>query len=85
MAELASVLASKYRGGLMPEAPRISAEELKRRIDSGEDFTIIDVRNPTAWAQSDTMMPGAIRIPMDELQQQLKRIPKRRPVVAYCT
>ena len=44
----------------MPEAARISAEELKRRIDSGEDFTIIDVRNPTAWAQSDTMMPGAI-------------------------
>ncbi len=49
----------------MPEAPRISAEELKRRIDSGEDFTIIDVRNPAAWAQSDTMMPGAIRTPLD--------------------
>ncbi len=69
----------------MPEAPRISAEELKRRIDSGEDFTIIDVRNPAAWAQSDTMMPGAIRTPLDELQQQLKRIPKDRPVVVYCT
>lgn len=69
----------------MPDAPRITAEELKRRIDSGEDFTIIDTRNPAAWAQSDTMMPGAIRIPFDELDQQLRRIPKRRPVVAYCT
>ncbi len=69
----------------MPAAPRITAEELKRRIDSGEDFTMIDVRNLAAWAQSDTMMPGAIRIPLDELQQHLNRIPKRRPVVAYCT
>ncbi len=69
----------------MPEAPRITPEELKRRIDSGEDFTIIDTRNPTAWAQSDTMMPGAIRIPLDELNEHIDRIPRRRPVVAYCT
>ncbi len=69
----------------MSDAPRITPEELKRRIDSGEDFTIIDTRNPVAWAQSDTMMPGAIRIPVDELDQQLKRIPTQRPIVAYCT
>jgi len=69
----------------MPEAPRITAQELHRRIDTGEDFTLIDVRNPLVWAQSDTMMPGAIRIPLDTLEQQLNRIPKQRPVVAYCT
>ena len=69
----------------MPDAPRITVQELKRRMDAGEDFTVIDTRNPNAWAETDTVMPEAIRVPLDELEQNLPRIPKNRPVVAYCT
>jgi rhodanese-related sulfurtransferase len=69
----------------MAEAPRITVEELKRRMDAGEDFTVIDTRNPTAWAESDTMLPGAIRVPVDKLEENLPHIPKKGPVVAYCT
>jgi rhodanese-related sulfurtransferase len=69
----------------MADAPRITAEELKRRMDAGEDFTVIDTRNPKAWAESDTVIPEAIRVPLDELEQNLPRIPSGRPVVAYCT
>jgi rhodanese-related sulfurtransferase len=69
----------------MAEAPRITAEELKRRMEAGEDFTTIDTRNPQAWAETDTKIPEAIRVPLDELEQNLPRIPKDKPVVAYCT
>ena len=69
----------------MADAPGITVQQLKKRMDAGEDFTVIDVRNPNAWAQSDTVIPEAIRVPLDELDQNLLRIPKRRPVVAYCT
>lgn len=69
----------------MPEGLRITVNELKRRMDAGEDFTIVDVRNLTAWNESDTMIPGAIRVPLDLLEQNLPRIPKSRAVVAYCT
>jgi rhodanese-related sulfurtransferase len=69
----------------MADALRITAEELKRRMDAGEDFTVIDVRNPAAWADADTVIPGAIRVPFDELEKHLSRSPKNRPVVAYCT
>jgi rhodanese-related sulfurtransferase len=54
-------------------------------MDAGEDFTVIDVRNPQAWAESDTMLPEAIRLPLDKLEDNLPRIPKNKPVVAYCT
>lgn len=64
---------------------RITVKELKRRMEAGEDFTIIDVRNPEAWAESDTMIPESIRVPLDELDKNLARIPKMRPTVAYCT
>ena len=69
----------------MADAARITVQELKRRMDGGEDFTVIDVRNPRAWAETDTVIPEAVRIPLDELEQNLSRIPKNRPVVAYCT
>lgn len=69
----------------MAEAPRITAEEMKRRMDAGEDFTVIDTRNPQAWGESDTKARGAMRVPLDDLDQQLSRIPKNKPVVAYCT
>ncbi len=69
----------------MPDAPRITVQELKKRMDAGEDFTVVDTRNPNAWAETDTVIPEAIRVPLDELEQNLPRIPKNRPVVAYCT
>lgn len=67
------------------EAPRISVNELKKRMEAGEDFTIIDTRNPQAWAESDTMIPEAIRVPADQAEQNLSRIPRNRAVVTYCT
>jgi rhodanese-related sulfurtransferase len=69
----------------MADAPRIAVDELKRRMEAGEDFVVIDVRNPQAWAESETMLPEAIRLPMDKLEENLSKIPKDRPIVAYCT
>ncbi len=69
----------------MSDASRITVQELKQRMDAGEDFTIIDVRNPQAWTQSDTMMPEAIRVPIDDFERHLSQIPKTRPAVTYCT
>lgn len=69
----------------MDEVPRITAQELKQKMDTGEALTVIDVRNPEAWAQSDTMIPDAIRVPLDQLDRSLVRIPRESTIVAYCT
>jgi len=69
----------------MSAAQRITVDELKRRMEAGEDFTIIDVRNPQAWAESETMIPESIRVPVADIGESLARVPKNRPVVAYCT
>lgn len=69
----------------MADAPRITPRELKRRMEAGENFTIIDVRHPNAWAQSDAMIPEAIRLPLDKFEEGLPSIPKNKAVVAYCT
>jgi len=67
------------------EATRITVDEVKERLDRGEQFTFIDTRNPIAWAESDKKLPNAVRIPANELEQHLDEIPKDRAVIIYCT
>ena len=69
----------------MPQDLRITVDELRKRMEVGEDFTVIDTRNPQAWGQSSEKLPDAIRVPLDALDESLSRIPKNKPVVAYCT
>jgi rhodanese-related sulfurtransferase len=67
------------------EATRVTVDEIKERMDRGEAFTFIDTRNPQAWAEADTKLPGALRIPLDELEEDLDKIPRDRTVITYCT
>ena len=52
-------------------------------MDAGEDFTVIDVRNPNAWAERRQRIPEAIRVPLDKLEENLpSNSYGGRPVVA---
>ena len=67
------------------EATRVAVDEVKERMDRGEQFTFLDTRNPTAWAEAETKLPGAIRVPANEVEQHLDQIPRDRTVITYCT
>ena len=67
------------------EATRVTADELKERIGRGEQFAFLDTRNPKAWGEAETKLPGAIRVPADEVEQHLGEIPRDRAVITYCT
>ena len=69
----------------MSDTLRITVDELRKRMDKGEDFVVIDTRNPQAWAESDVKLPEAIRAPAEKLDETLSNIPKDKPIVAYCT
>lgn len=67
------------------EATRVTVDELKVRMDRGEQFAFVDTRNPTAWGEAESKLPGAIRVPADEVETHLNEIPKDRTVITYCT
>jgi len=60
---------------------RIDPEEARKL----KDAVYIDSRNQNAWADASTKLPGAIRIPADDLSDNLAAIPPGRPLVIYCT
>ena len=67
------------------EATRVTVDEVKERMGRGEQFAFVDTRNPVAWGESDVKLPGAVRVPADELGQHLSEIPRDRAVITYCT
>lgn len=67
------------------EATRVTPDEIKERMDRGEQFSFVDTRNPQAWNDADTKLPGAVRVPADEVDQHLSEIPRDRAVITYCT
>lgn len=64
---------------------RVTVDEVKARLDRGEPIAFLDDRNPQAWGEADTRLPGAIRVPADEVERHLDEIPRDRAVVTYCT
>ncbi len=67
------------------EATRVTVEEVRERMDRGEPFTFVDTRNPKAWGESNEKLPGAIRVPADEVAAHLAEIPQDRVAITYCT
>lgn len=62
-----------------------SVDEVKQRMDRGEPLAFLDARNPQAWGEGKTIIPGAVRVPADEVAEHLTEIPRDRAVIAYCT
>jgi rhodanese-related sulfurtransferase/DNA-binding HxlR family transcriptional regulator len=60
----------------------ISADELLARLQAGEPLVMVDVR-PTAEYQA-AHVAGAVSIPLEELEQRLRELPRDREIVAYC-
>jgi ArsR family transcriptional regulator len=59
----------------------VSREELITRLKDGT-VTLLDVRPEEEFALGH--LPGAINVPVNELQRRLADLPKRREIVAYC-
>jgi membrane protein DedA with SNARE-associated domain len=64
---------------------RITAEELKRKIDAGEELVIVDLRHSVDFEADPHTIPGAFRIDAKELEEKDDRLPRDRDVILYCT
>ncbi|HCT77486.1 MAG TPA: ArsR family transcriptional regulator [Micromonosporaceae bacterium] len=59
----------------------LNRDELTARMAHGQ-VTVVDVRPALEYAAGH--LPGAINIPIDELEQRLGEIPQQSEIVAYC-
>lgn len=63
------------------EFERLTAEELRRRLDADEAI-LLDVRPAEEYAAGH--LPGACSIPWEEIEERLAELPDDKLIVAYC-
>src|SRR6202008_4625456 len=64
---------------------RITVEELKEKIDSGEDLVIVDLRHSLDFEADPETIPGAFRMDAKELEEKNDQLPRDSDVILYCT
>jgi hydroxyacylglutathione hydrolase len=62
--------------------PAVQADELVRRIQSKESFTLLDVRKIEEYRQG--RLPNSLHIYLGELPDRLGEIPADRPITTFC-
>lgn len=60
----------------------ITAEEVKRRLEQGEQLNIIDVRE--GYEVAEGMIPGACHIPLYDLPMRLSEIERTDEIIVVC-
>src|SRR5215510_10788926 len=78
-AEIARVMATYFRA--RDELEPVSRDELVDRLRSGT-ATVLDVRPEDEFRQGH--LPGALNIPLAQLERRLAELPPDREIVAYC-
>src|ERR1700760_3408475 len=61
--------------------PQMTVKELKRRLDAGDDFQLIDVREPY---EVQIAQIGGKLIPQNDVPNRLAEIPRDREIVVQC-
>ena len=60
----------------------ISPMEVKKKLDAGDDFILLDVRSPAEHAE--VAIEGATLIPLGMLREKLDTLPKDKEIIAFC-
>jgi rhodanese-related sulfurtransferase len=68
---------------IFSQVKTIEADEARRWIEGRppESFTLLDVRQPEEYERGH--LPGAVLIPLPELEKRLSEINPDKPVLAY--
>jgi len=82
---LAIVWARRRRTGRDIERHSVTAETLHRLMASNQETLVFDVRQPLDLLAYPEIIPGAQRIPPNDVLKTPGTIPKDKDAVVYCT
>jgi membrane protein DedA with SNARE-associated domain/rhodanese-related sulfurtransferase len=64
---------------------RIDVGELRERMQGDRLPVIVDVRSPSSVGLERRRIPGALQVPVQEVERQARSLPRDREIILYCT
>jgi NADPH-dependent 2,4-dienoyl-CoA reductase/sulfur reductase-like enzyme/rhodanese-related sulfurtransferase len=74
----ADIMKNKISG----EAKGIAPQEVKAKMDNGDDFVLLDVRSQGEYDQ--VRIAGAKLIPLGALREKMDSLPKDKEIITFC-
>ena len=64
---------------------KVTVKEVEKRLNNGQETTIVDSRSAHAWDEAEVKAGGAIRIPPDAVEKHIADVSRDDYIVTYCT
>jgi len=64
---------------------RITAAELRQKLDAGEAPLILDLRSSAAVEQDPFLIQGAVHLNLEDIEVRQREFPKDRDIILYCS
>jgi membrane protein DedA with SNARE-associated domain/rhodanese-related sulfurtransferase len=64
---------------------RVSPQELRQKLDDGSVVFVVDLRHRLEVTNDPQTIPGAVTIPIEELDAHFEEIPRDREVITFCS
>ncbi|HVN46287.1 MAG TPA: DedA family protein/thiosulfate sulfurtransferase GlpE [Steroidobacteraceae bacterium] len=64
---------------------RIDVDELYRRMQGDAVPVIMDVRSASAHGLDPRRIPGALQVPVQEVERHVRALPRDREIILYCS
>ena len=64
---------------------RIGTDELYQRMQGAPLPVIVDVRSPSSVGLERRRIPGALQVPVQEVEGRARTLPRDREIILYCT
>ena len=65
------------------QVPRLTPEEVRGLVNEGQQVVIVDTRSRASY--DERHIPGALSIPMVEIEERSTELPRDKLIVLYCT
>ena len=69
-------------GQTASQVTRMSIDEVRHRMN---EVVFVDARSATALSRNPLQIPGAIHVPVKQLETAIKLLPRKRTLLTYCT
>ena len=64
------------------ETPEVFAREAQVKLEAGDGFLLVDVREP--WEYAAAHVPGAVLIPLGEFVSRFGELPREQELLVIC-
>jgi hypothetical protein len=63
----------------------ITVEQVQKWMNANEPLVFLDSRSAHSWDLATTKIVGALRVPPNDVEPYLPKIPRGRKIIVYCT